>query len=114
MNINKAREFFSAYYENKLDLGLKQSFERELRSDAQIQVDIGPEMVQEFALNGRRLKSPLGNASKLPVLLSILDSETNARVWIALPGSRRIAPSVGDGTPADLAVALSGYFQTPI
>lgn len=39
MNINKAREFFSAYYENALDSGLKQSFERELQSDAQIQAE---------------------------------------------------------------------------
>lgn len=36
MNAEKAREFFSAYYEGTLDGGLKQAFERALAADARI------------------------------------------------------------------------------
>lgn len=39
MNLNKAREYFSAYYEGTLDKGLAQSFERSLREDAQLQAE---------------------------------------------------------------------------
>ena len=36
MNIEKAREFYSAYHEGSLDKGLKQAFERQLETDAQV------------------------------------------------------------------------------
>lgn len=36
MNGNKAKEYFSQYHENSLDAGLRQSFERELRENAQL------------------------------------------------------------------------------
>jgi hypothetical protein len=36
MNIEKAREHFSAYFEGSMDRGLRQSFERELSQDAQL------------------------------------------------------------------------------
>jgi hypothetical protein len=39
MNQNKARDFFSAYYEGSLEGGLKQSFESTLRSDANLRSD---------------------------------------------------------------------------
>jgi len=39
MNTDKAREFFSAYYEGALEGGLKQSFELALRTDASLQSD---------------------------------------------------------------------------
>lgn len=39
MNLNKAREYFSAYHEGTLDKGLSQSFERSLREDAQLQAE---------------------------------------------------------------------------
>jgi anti-sigma-K factor RskA len=39
MNLAKAREHFSAYYEGSLEGGLKETFERALRSDAQIQAE---------------------------------------------------------------------------
>lgn len=39
MNAIKAKEFFSAYYEGALDGGLKQSFERRLATDAQLQAE---------------------------------------------------------------------------
>jgi len=39
MNLNKAREYFSAYQEGTLDKGLSQSFERALREDAQLQAE---------------------------------------------------------------------------
>ncbi len=39
MNVNKAREYFSAYHEGSLDRGLCQSFERAMREDAQLQAE---------------------------------------------------------------------------
>ncbi len=39
MNVNKAREYFSAHYEGSLDRGLKQSFEHALNQDAQLQAE---------------------------------------------------------------------------
>lgn len=39
MNASKAREYFSAHYEGSLDRGLRESFDRVLRADAQIQAE---------------------------------------------------------------------------
>jgi len=39
MNPSKARDFFSAYYEGNLEVGLRQSFEITLRNDATLQAD---------------------------------------------------------------------------
>lgn len=39
MNAEKAREFFSAYYEGVLERGLNEQFERALRGDAQVQAE---------------------------------------------------------------------------
>ncbi|MCO5295916.1 MAG: hypothetical protein M9921_03580 [Fimbriimonadaceae bacterium] len=39
MNATKAKEFFSAYYEGSIDAGLKQSFERRLAADADLQAE---------------------------------------------------------------------------
>lgn len=36
MNLNKARDFYSAYHEGTLDEGLKQAFERALATDAEV------------------------------------------------------------------------------
>jgi hypothetical protein len=36
MNLNKARDFYSAYFEDALDEGLRQAFERAMASDARI------------------------------------------------------------------------------
>lgn len=37
MNLDKARDYFSAYYEGSLDRGLKQTFEARLREDSELQ-----------------------------------------------------------------------------
>jgi hypothetical protein len=39
MNSEKARDFFSAYYEDCLESGIKQAFEQRLRADATLQAD---------------------------------------------------------------------------
>ena len=39
MNLAKAKDYFSAYYEGSLDKGLQQSFEARLREDAQLQAE---------------------------------------------------------------------------
>jgi anti-sigma-K factor RskA len=39
MNLNKARDFYSAYHEGSLDDGLRQAFERALAADAEISAE---------------------------------------------------------------------------
>lgn len=39
LNHEKAREYFSAYYEGTLERGLKETFERAMRTDAQVQAE---------------------------------------------------------------------------
>jgi hypothetical protein len=39
MNLNKARDFYSAYYEQSLDEGLRQAFERAMAQDAQVSAE---------------------------------------------------------------------------
>jgi hypothetical protein len=39
MNSEKAREFFSSYFEGSLDAGLSQTFERKLQTDAELQAE---------------------------------------------------------------------------
>ncbi len=39
MNLAKAREYFSAYHEGSLDRGLRQAFEAELETDAQLKAE---------------------------------------------------------------------------
>jgi hypothetical protein len=39
MNLGKAKDYFSSYYEGSLDRGLKQSFEARLSEDAQLQAE---------------------------------------------------------------------------
>ncbi len=39
MNLNKARDFYSAYHEGSLDDGLKQAFERALSADAEVSAE---------------------------------------------------------------------------
>lgn len=39
MNVAKARDYFSAYYEGSLERGLRQSFETRLKEDAQLQAE---------------------------------------------------------------------------
>lgn len=232
MNINKAREFFSSYYENTLDPGLRQSFQRALETDAQIQAEyrafesvlgelnilrdapvevpfnlhdkicqridlqildqkhkspsffggiwrslalggvaavaivaaflamnsrndqstaagvasvsspIGPRVqvdnratylsvgarnstisirkgvdgpvVSEFKLNGERLRSPLLNESADPVLLCISESGSKTKLYVAIPGKRRWSAESGEGTIAEMAKAISGFYQVPV
>ncbi len=232
MNINKAREFFSAYYENTLDHGLKQTFERELQSDAQIQAEyrafekvmgelnvlrdapveipfnlhdkicqridlqvyeqkrkapsffggiwrslalgsvaavvivgtflalnsrggdtlaagsitstapaapritsedgtvylsvgagqgtvevregVGGPIVMQFHLNGRRLKSPMLNRGAEPQLLAVSEGGSKAVLMVALPGAKRATQKSGEGSVADLAKAIAGYYGIPV
>lgn len=39
MNLNKAREYYSAYFEGSLERGLRENFERALREEGQVQAE---------------------------------------------------------------------------
>lgn len=52
MNVNKAREYYSAYYEGTLEPGLKQAFERAMNESAQIQSEYRAFAKTVEAING--------------------------------------------------------------
>lgn len=54
MNLNKAREYFSAHYEGTLDPGLKQAFERVLATDATAQAEYRAFVKAVEAINSLR------------------------------------------------------------
>jgi len=65
MNHDKARDFFSAYYEGTLEGGLKQSFEAKLRSEAVLQADYAAFVETVHELDGLR-----NEEIEIPIFLS--------------------------------------------
>ncbi len=61
MNPNKARDFFSAYHEGLLENGLRQSFERLLRSDATVQAEY-----EHFVKSMQMLEATAAEAIEVP------------------------------------------------
>ncbi len=77
MNLNKARDFYSAYHEGSLDDGLKQAFERALASDASVSAEY-----QQFVRIMAELKT-LDTPVKVPADLHLkirerVDANINA------------------------------------
>jgi hypothetical protein len=65
MNVSKARDFFSDYFEGKLEAGLRQSFEQALKSNPQIQAEY-----EEFALMMNTLAELPNEEIEIPIYLS--------------------------------------------
>jgi hypothetical protein len=57
MNLNKARDFYSAYFEGTLDEGLRQAFERARASDAQVAAEYA--QFERIMLELKALDSPV-------------------------------------------------------
>jgi hypothetical protein len=84
MNANKAREFFSEYYEGKLDRALRQSFERRLESD--------PELKSEYR-QFEAVMVGLGRLRDLPVdVPDDLHEMISSRIDRQLHAAKRAAP----------------------
>jgi len=74
MNQERARDFFSAYYEGNLDAGLRQSFELNLRSDAILQSDYAAfvETVHELeALKHEQIEIPIFLSDRIATRLEL-------------------------------------------
>lgn len=85
MNANKAREFFSEYYEGKLDRALKQAFERRLESDSELKADY-----RQFEIVMLRL----GQLKDLSVdVPEDLHEQITSRIDRQLYAAKRSAPS---------------------
>lgn len=72
MNLEKAREYFSAYYESTLDAGLKQAFETRLRTDETLQADYAAfveTMMELEALPEEDIEIPLFLADRIATRL---------------------------------------------
>jgi hypothetical protein len=61
-----------------------------------------------------RLRSPLTNSAPDPVLVTVELSGQPQRKVIALPGTQRVSVSEGQGTIADFAKALAGFYNRPV
>ncbi|HRI44320.1 MAG TPA: hypothetical protein PLL78_09530 [Fimbriimonadaceae bacterium] len=84
MNANKAREFFSEYYEGKLDRALKQAFERRLESDSDLKADY-----RQFEIVMLRL----GQLKDMPVNVpEDLHEKISSRIDRQLYAAKRSAP----------------------
>ena len=90
MNNDKAREFFSAYYEGTLDGGLKQSFEARLNSDAELQSDYAAfvETVEDLnALKTEDIEIPIFLSDRIATRLEQVQSQQKSgfpswTVWL--------------------------------
>lgn len=69
----------------------------------------GPELTR-FSLDGERLSSPLENTSKEAALVMITVQGKAERTIVALPGTTRHRVAKGQGTIADLARSMAGYY----
>ncbi|AIE86203.1 hypothetical protein [Fimbriimonas ginsengisoli] len=84
MNQDKAREFFSAHYEETLEPGLRQTLEQRLRNDANLQADYAAfvETMQELeALPREEIEIPIFLSDRIATRLD----EERARKTIRVP-----------------------------
>jgi len=86
MNHDKAREFFSAYYEGTLDGGLRQSLEAKLKADADLQSDYAAfvETVEELnALKSEEIEIPIFLSDRIATRLEQVqtDRKTGFETW---------------------------------
>jgi hypothetical protein len=79
MNSNKARDFFSSYYEGTLDGGLRQSLEVALREDANLHADYSAfvETIRELdALKYEEIEIPIYLSDRIATRLEAEQSKT--------------------------------------
>ncbi|MCW5941012.1 MAG: hypothetical protein KIS66_02190 [Fimbriimonadaceae bacterium] len=73
----------------------------------------GPEL-SRFRLDGERLNSPLENPSKEAALVTISVLGKADRTIVALPGSARNRDAKGQGTIAEMARAMAGFYRRAV
>lgn len=71
-------------------------------------------VLQSFRLGNQTLRAPIENRTPEAVLLEIRATACAQPVWLALPGSDLSRARQGDGTIADLALALADAFRMPV
>jgi len=79
MNSNKARDFFSSYYEGTLDGGLRQSLEKAFREDATLQADYSAfvQTVEELdSLKFEEIEIPIYLSDRIATRLEAEQSKT--------------------------------------
>ncbi|MEZ0325490.1 MAG: hypothetical protein ACAH95_06260 [Fimbriimonas sp.] len=106
MTNDKAREFFSTYFEGTLDLGLQQSFEQKLRTDSELMADYAAFVETMNELDAMRYEE-----IEVPQYLS---DRIATRVEQAAEKNRGFAPSwatwlrgLALGTAATAAIAFA-------
>lgn len=72
----------------------------------------GP-VVHQFAVTDQTLDSPLENKSDRAALLTI-EQGGQPIGRIALPGSKSLAAGKGEGTIAEFAMSIAGYYRQPV
>lgn len=135
MNQDKAREFFSAYYEDALEAGLKQSFEARLKADALLrseyqsfvsamesldflrdeEIEIPQNLSSKIAtrlesVQEKKARSPFSLAFLRPLAFGGLATVALAGAFFALkPGSA--GPATGNVLPSVSSESPVGAFQ---
>jgi len=83
MNPVKARDFFSDYYEGLLEPGLKQAFERALKSDPHVQEEYKQfeiVMGQLGSFDKKPVDSPFNLYDKITARLDLADLEAKNKI----------------------------------
>lgn len=113
MNQEKAREFFSAYYEGTLEAGLSQTFEQRLKADSQLQDEyrtFEATMSELDTLKFEEIEIPSFLSDRIATRLEEVQEKAKAKnpVWtLWLRG-------LAFGGVATLAIlgAIAGYYRT--
>jgi len=83
MNQEKAREFFSAYYEGTLDGALRQAFEQRLNADATLQADYAAfvETINELtSMRHEEIEIPIYLSDRIATRLEEVQEQSRPRV----------------------------------
>ena len=106
MNHDKATEFFSAYYEDALEGGLRQSFENQLRTDATLQANYAAfvETIENLdALKHEEIEIPMFLSDRIATRLE----QVQAKPRFSLPVWTTWIRNVAIGAVAVVAIAVS-------
>jgi hypothetical protein len=94
--------------------GVEVSYTARGRREFVVREGVDGEELRRVRLQGQPLKSPLINPHAAPALMSIhVDSEPTPTV-VALPGTERSTGTSGEGTLAEFALAMAGFYGLPV
>lgn len=107
---NRATDRVELYSDTQ---GYRLEFRAKDAAEITVRASDGEVLAQEKVQSGT-FKSPLNNPNATAALLEIDVAGDNELIFVALPGTRMDAATSGSGSVKDLALALAGFYRTPI